>query len=93
MSTELGTVGQADSTSVSTPTTGTQIPESWVQGLATVAGKPFSWMASLNPFNGESFLPNATLVGVGVVLALGALLISQKETIIKVSETAARVAA
>lgn len=66
---------------------------SLMESIATTMLKPANWLASLNPFTGESFLPNAALVVVGVVLALGALLISQKETIVKVGETAARVAA
>lgn len=65
---------------------------------STTAAAPTSWYSSVgtfltNPlgslFTGTSFLPNAALVVVGVVLALGALLVSQKETIVKVGELAA----
>lgn len=34
-------------------------------------------------------IPNATFIAIGIVLALGALLISQRETVIKVATTAA----
>ncbi len=46
----------------------------------------FSW---LDP----STWGNAGLIAVGVILAIGALLISQKQTIIKVGDTAAKTAA
>lgn len=53
-----------------------------------------SILSSLNPFSGVSkALPNIALIAIGVVLAIGALLISQKQTVVQVASTAARVAA
>lgn len=48
-------------------------------------------LSKLNPFSGS--IGNYTMVAVGVVLMLGALLISQKETVVQVAATAAKVAA
>jgi hypothetical protein len=72
------TPGAATPTASTTPTTGTAAPS--------------SWLSALNPFKGVSdFLPNAGLVIIGVVLAIAALVVSQKETVIQVAKTAAEV--
>jgi hypothetical protein len=87
---EMGGVGSVDNTSAiqptssATPATGTSIPSSWVSGLLT----------SLNPLSSlSSGLGNFALIAVGVVLALGALLISQKETVVQVATKAAEAGA
>jgi hypothetical protein len=57
---------------------------------ASAAGSLVSNLASsLNPFSGGSFLPNAAIVLVGLVMMIGALLISQKQTIVQVGRLAA----
>jgi hypothetical protein len=88
--TEMGGVGSVaptnttQPTSSATPATGTSNPQSWVSGL----------LDSLNPLSGlTSGLGNIALIAVGVVLALGALLISQKETVVQVASTAAKAGA
>jgi len=90
---EMGGVGSVDNTSTvaptasTTPATGTSVPNFWLQGLSAIPGASF--LSNLNPFSGNTaFLPNATLVVVGIVLALGALLISQKQTTITVASRA-----
>jgi hypothetical protein len=61
---------------------------------ATTAGLLGQLFSSINPLSNtsEPFLPNALLVVIGAVLAVGALLISQKQTVIQVASTAAEVA-
>ena len=87
---EVGAVGSVapsnttQPTSIATPPTGTSNPQNWVTGL----------LDSLNPLSGlTSGLGNFALITVGVVLALGALLISQKETVVQVASTAAKAGA
>lgn len=81
---ELGSIGSAGNTvaptTTTTPPTATANPSSWISGL-------FS-NAITSAFSGSSFLPNAGLVIVGVVLIVGALLISQKQTVIQMAPTA-----
>ncbi len=55
-------------------------------------------LAGKNPvaawFSGfDKSIANFTLIAIGVILAIGALLISQKETIVKIGDTAAKGAA
>jgi hypothetical protein len=53
-----------------------------------------SLLSSLNPLSGISkSLPNIALIAIGVVLAIGALLISQKQTVVQVAATAAKAGA
>jgi hypothetical protein len=80
---EIGSVGSAvntaavaQPTAAATPATGTSIPSSWIGGLITSA------------FSGSSFLPNAGLAVFGAILILGALLISQKSTIVQLQPAA-----
>lgn len=96
MSTDLGQVGESAPTSVSTPATGTQIPSAWVNALQTAnrIANPLSGVASaISGGFSSNWLGNAGLVVIGVVLAVGALLISQKETVIQVAATAAKAGA
>ena len=61
-------------------------PVSMVDPTSSVSSAQ-NWFPSLS-----TLVPsNAILVMVGIVLALGALLISQKETVIQVARTAAEV--
>lgn len=89
MSAEVGNVGEAAPTSVSTPT----MLQTAGTAFSVIPG-PVGTIASLFSASGAvSNLPNYALVAVGAILALGALLISSKETVIQVASTAARVAA
>ncbi|MGC8541040.1 MAG: hypothetical protein ACP5QA_10475 [Phycisphaerae bacterium] len=57
--------------------------------LTTWLEAPFkAWIASF-----DKSIANYALIGVGIVLGIGALLISQKETVIKIADTAAKGAA
>lgn len=74
----------AQSGSAATPTA-TSTP---VTGTATPSG----WLSALNPLSKiQATLPNIGLVVVGVILAIAALVVSQKETVIQVAKTAAEV--
>lgn len=81
--TDMGSVGQADPTSAQ--------PVSAPSLLTSM--NPFSGISSAVSTLGSSVLSNWALVAVGVILAVGALLISQKQTVVQVASTAARVAA
>lgn len=89
---EMGSVGSSSPTSVSTPsmlqtaaatalTSNTPI----VSGLASFLTGASSAVSSK--------LPNYALVAVGAILILGALLISQKETVVQVASKTSEVAA
>jgi hypothetical protein len=88
---EVGTVGVASSSSaVTTPTTTASAQPTSAATPATGTSNPPSWLSSLisgavtSAFSGSSFLPNAGLVIVGVILVVGALMTSQKQTTIDV---------
>jgi len=55
--------------------------------VASGAKSVWSWAEFFSSAN----LANLSLIGVGVVMGLGALLLAQKETIVKVANTAAKV--
>lgn len=54
-------------------------------GSSNIVGSTLSWF--------QSNYANWGLIALGVILAIGALLISQKETIVNIGETAAKAAA
>lgn len=85
---EVGNIGTAEPTATATPATATANPSGWTSGLSAIPSFG-SMLGRLNPFSGStSFLPNAALVAVGIALALGALLIANKETVIQAAGTA-----
>ena len=59
-------------------------------GKAAVAGKNpvAAWFSQF-----DKSIANFTLIAIGVILAIGALLISQRKTIVKIGDTAAKGAA
>jgi hypothetical protein len=88
---QVGSVGSASPTSVATPATGTANPP-------TTAPASSSWWTkiidAINPLSGATAaLPNVGLIAVGAILIVGALLISQKQTVIQVASTAAKAGA
>jgi hypothetical protein len=75
-----------------TPTGASQQPDD--TNIPEFSAGTQSLLSGLNPFSGLSkSLPNAALIAVGVVLAIGALLISQKETVVTVATKAGELAA
>lgn len=76
---DIATVGESQPTSVATPVTQPTSQDIVNAGIAKGGG----WFGGggLGILSG---LPNYALIGVGVVLAVGALLISTKETAITV---------
>lgn len=86
--TDTGSVVSSDPTSVSTPT----MMQMAATALGVVPG-PIGSVANLFSAGTSSALPNYALVAVGAILALGALLISSKDTVIQVATKAGAIAA
>jgi hypothetical protein len=85
---DIGTVGEAQPTAVSTPTTGTSIPQTWLQGLMQGNAQSAITNAlggSTSVVGGGGFLANGGMVVMGAVLVVGALLISTKTTVVQVA--------
>lgn len=77
-----GTVGEAQPTSVSTPVTYPTAADIVNAGIAKGGG----WFGSGGITSGLlSFAADPALVIIGVVLAVGALLISQKQTVVQLA--------
>lgn len=88
---EMGSVGESAPTSSAPVTAPSLFSQGFSQAMQNM--NPFSGITTALNTVGTSVFSNWALVAVGVVLAVGALLISQKDTVVKISETAARVAA
>lgn len=93
---EMGSVGSSSPSSVATPTTGTANPSGWTQALSiATAGTPFASLVNTLTGGGVvaagsgSTLGNYALIAVGSILILGALLISQKQTVVQLARTSA----
>jgi hypothetical protein len=87
-----GVVGAPSANTVGGPSTVAPTPSASSTPAPAPAASGGGFLSWLNPFSGAvNFLPNAGLVLVGIVLAVGALLISQKETVVQVATTAAKV--
>jgi hypothetical protein len=75
------------------------VPTSYIsQGLAQAAANSKAMLPSLPslPSIGSvvaGFTSNVVLIGVGIVLAVAALIVSSKQTVVTVASTAAKVAA
>lgn len=88
--TEMGSVGSASPTSVNTPTTSLSAPPlTALAGAGGLLGPLLSKLTGTGGTGSSPALGNYALIAIGAVLIVGALLISQKQTVI----TAARVAA
>lgn len=85
--TEMGSVGSASPTSVVTPVTPTPLTSSQI--VAAGVAKGGGWFGSGGLTGIFSGLPNIALIAVGSVLIIGALLISQKQTVVTTASVAA----
>lgn len=85
--TEMGSVGSASPTSVITPVTPTPLTSSQI--VAAGVAKGGGWFGSGGLPSILTGLPNIALIAIGAVLIVGALLISQKQTVVTAAEIAA----
>ena len=83
-----GLAGAGAAANESTPQLSTNIANAGANPSTPPTGSNTGWFAQI-----ESNLGNWGLVLFGAILAIGALIISQKNTVIKVASTAAKVAA
>jgi hypothetical protein len=87
VSAEVGNVGEASPTSAAPVSAPSLFSQGFSQGIAGM--NPFSGLSTAVSTVGSSVLSNWALVAVGVVLAVGALLISQKETVVQIASKVA----
>jgi hypothetical protein len=86
-------IGTPTAATIGGPSTNAPTPSaSGAPAPASSGGFGSGFLSWLNPFSGAvNFLPNAALVLAGIVLAIGALLISQKDTVVQVASAATKV--